>query len=150
MQIILNNVGKRFNREWIFRRCNYEFQSGKTYAITGPNGSGKSTLLQVISGSLIHNEGNIKITNDQLVVTAEQLYVNQKVSDLISNAEMEQSDYRRGGKPNVFFGAQKRYLGMKINVFVFNTIVLVGSAVGLLGLLHWILRRQLEVPRSVK
>jgi hypothetical protein len=39
---------------------------------------------------------------------------------------------------------------MKINVFVFNTIVLVGSAVGLLGLLHWILRRQLEVPRSVK
>ena len=36
-------------------------------------------------------------------VTAEQLYVNQKVSDLISNAEMEQSDYRRGGKPNVFF-----------------------------------------------
>jgi hypothetical protein len=83
-------------------------------------------------------------------VTAEQIYVNQKVSDLISNAEMEQSDYRRGGKPNVFFGAEKRYLGMKINVFVFNTIVLVGSAVGLLGLLHWILRRQLEVPRSVK
>ena len=40
-------------------------------------------------------------------VTAEQLYVNQKVSDLISNAEMEQSDYRRGGKPNVFFGAGK-------------------------------------------
>ena len=35
MQIILNNVGKRFNREWIFRRCSYEFQSGKTYAITG-------------------------------------------------------------------------------------------------------------------
>jgi hypothetical protein len=28
-------------------------------------------------------------------VTAEQLYVNQKVSDLISNAEMEQSDYPR-------------------------------------------------------
>ena len=27
-------------------------------------------------------------------VTAEQLYVNQKVTDLISKAEMEQSDYR--------------------------------------------------------
>jgi hypothetical protein len=83
-------------------------------------------------------------------VTAEQIYVNQKVSDLISNAEMEQSDYRRGGKPNVFFGAEKRYLGLKINVFVFNTIVLVGSTLGLLGLLHWILRRQLEVRRSGK
>jgi hypothetical protein len=81
-------------------------------------------------------------------VTAEQLYVNQKVSDLISNAEMEQSDYRRGGKLNVFFGEEKRYLGMKVNVFIFNTIVLIGSTLGLLGILHWILRRQLEVRRS--
>lgn len=80
-------------------------------------------------------------------VTAEQLYVNQKVSDLISNAEMEQSDYRRGGKLNVFFGQEKRYLGMKVNVFLFNTIVLIGSTFALLGLLHWILRRQLEVRR---
>jgi ABC transport system ATP-binding/permease protein len=80
-------------------------------------------------------------------VTAEQVYVNQKVSDLISNAEMEQSDYRRGSRPNVFFGAEKRYLGVKISVFVFNTIVLVGSTLGLLGLLFWILRRQLEVRR---
>ena len=81
-------------------------------------------------------------------VTGEQLYVNQKISDLISNAEMEQTDYRRGGHPNVFFGAEKRYLGVKVTVFVFNTIVLIGSTLGLLGLLHWILRRQLEVRRS--
>jgi len=81
-------------------------------------------------------------------VTAEQLYVNQKISDLISNAEMEQSDYRRSGKLNVFFGEGKRYLGVNVNVFVFNTIVLVGSTLALLGLLHWILRRQLEVRRS--
>jgi hypothetical protein len=80
-------------------------------------------------------------------VTAEQLYVNQKVSDLMSNAEMEQNDYRRSGKLNVFFGAEKWYLGMKVNVFVFNTIVLIGSTLGLLGLLHWILRRQLQVRR---
>ena len=81
-------------------------------------------------------------------VTADQLYVNQKISDLISNAEMEQNDYRRGGKPNVFFGAQKRYFGMTFSVFVFNTVVLIGSTLGLLGLLHWILRRQLEVRTS--
>ena len=61
---------------------------------------------------------------------------------------MEQTDYRRGGRPNVFFGAEKRYLGMKVNIFVFNTMVLIGSTLALLGLLHWILRRQLEVRRS--
>ena len=81
-------------------------------------------------------------------VTAEQVYTNQKVSDLISNAEMEQSDYRRGSRPNVFFGAVKRYLGVNVSVFVFNTIVLIGSTVGLLILLNWILRRQLEVRRT--
>jgi len=81
-------------------------------------------------------------------VTAEQIYVNQKVSDLISNAEMEQSDYRRGNRPNVFFGAQKHYFGINISVFVFNTTVLIASTLGLLALLHWILRKQLEVRRS--
>jgi hypothetical protein len=81
-------------------------------------------------------------------VTAEQLYVNQKISDLISNAEMEQTDYRRGNRPNVFFGAQKSYLGLRVTVFVWNTIVLIGSTFGLLALLHWILRRQLQVRRS--
>ncbi len=40
-------------------------------------------------------------------ITAEQLYVNQKISDLIANAEMEQNDYRRGGKPNVFLRRRK-------------------------------------------
>jgi hypothetical protein len=100
----------------------------------------------ILSGKEKFDRSRFKDVNGP--ITAEQVYVNQKVSDLISNAEMEQSDYRRAGKPNVFFGAEKRYLGMKIDVFVFNTIVLVGSALGLLGLLHWILRRQLEVRRS--
>ncbi len=65
MQITLNNTGKRYNREWIFRHVNYEFYPGKSYAITGPNGSGKSTLLQVIAGAVLHSEGEIqyKITD---------------------------------------------------------------------------------------
>jgi ABC-type multidrug transport system ATPase subunit len=74
MQITLNNVGKRFNREWIFRHCSYQFQSGKSYAITGANGSGKSTLLQVISGSLTHNEGSIQVKSEQQTINSEQLY----------------------------------------------------------------------------
>lgn len=59
MQISLNNTGKRYNREWIFRHFSYTFLAGKKYAITGPNGSGKSTLLQVIAGAVQHNEGTI-------------------------------------------------------------------------------------------
>lgn len=60
MKISLINAGKRFNRDWIFRKVNYEFISGKSYAITGPNGSGKSTLLQMIGGAITQSEGEIK------------------------------------------------------------------------------------------
>ena len=74
MQITLNNLGKRFNREWIFRHFTCQFHSGKTYAITGSNGAGKSTLLQVIAGSLTHNEGNIEFNNEQQPTNNEQLY----------------------------------------------------------------------------
>lgn len=59
MKIKLHNVGKRYNRDWIFRRFSYEFIPGGRYAIIGPNGSGKSTLLNVISGGVLHNEGTI-------------------------------------------------------------------------------------------
>ena len=62
----LDNVGKRYNREWIFRHLNYEFHTGKRYAITGPNGSGKSTLLQVIGGALMHNEGDIQFQGSEI------------------------------------------------------------------------------------
>ena len=65
MQIILSNIGKRFNREWIFRNLSYDFVASKKYAITGSNGSGKSTLLQVIAGSLTFNEGTIILNNEK-------------------------------------------------------------------------------------
>ncbi|MEN9570072.1 MAG: hypothetical protein RL172_1303 [Bacteroidota bacterium] len=65
MNITLTNTGKRFNREWIFRGLNYQFNAGGKYAITGPNGSGKSTLLQVIAGATMHSEGSISYTQSQ-------------------------------------------------------------------------------------
>jgi len=63
MKISLQNLGKRFNREWIFRHFNYEFISPKSYAITGPNGSGKSTLLQIIGGASTLSEGKVLYEN---------------------------------------------------------------------------------------
>lgn len=60
MNIEATDLGKRFNRTWIFRHLDYQFSAGIFYAITGPNGSGKSTLLQILSGSRLHNEGSLK------------------------------------------------------------------------------------------
>lgn len=74
MQITLHNIGRRFNREWIFREVEYTFQSGLTYAVLGANGSGKSTLLQIIAGSLTPSEGSITYQNTERQLEVESVF----------------------------------------------------------------------------
>jgi len=62
MKIVLENIGKRYNYEWIFRGINHTFYQNKHTVIRGANGSGKSTLLQVILGSTVSSEGALKYT----------------------------------------------------------------------------------------
>ena len=77
-------------------------------------------------------------------LSAERLYVNQKTTDLVNKAEMEQSDYRESRFLNVFFGPEKRYFGMQASVLVFNAWVLVLSSLGMFVALYFILRHQLK------
>jgi len=73
MKIDLQNAGRRFNQEWIFRNFNYQFSSAGKYAVLGPNGSGKSTLISVILGSLAPSEGVILYADD-IDIPVEQIY----------------------------------------------------------------------------
>ena len=81
-------------------------------------------------------------------VTAEQLYTNQKVLDLVSKAEMEQADYRDSRHPNVFFGPVKHYFGLTIPLIWFNTAVMLLSSGAIFGILFVILRRQIRLTRG--
>jgi len=67
MKIMLQNIGKRFNDEWIFKNLNYDFETGNNYAILGANGSGKSTLLQVLAGSSIPSVGKLVYSNGKAI-----------------------------------------------------------------------------------
>lgn len=80
MKIDLTNLGKRYNREWIFRNLNFRFDIHKRYAITGPNGSGKSTLLQLIAGSTIYNEGSIEYSILNKEISPDKIYKNLSFS----------------------------------------------------------------------
>jgi ABC-type multidrug transport system ATPase subunit len=80
MKIRLTNVGKRFNREWIFRNLDFEFHSQRSFAITGPNGSGKSTLLQIIAGATTFNEGAIDYFLSGKQLAEEKVYANIAVA----------------------------------------------------------------------
>ena len=74
MKINLVNAGKRFNREWIFRNADLEFNASNSYAITGPNGSGKSTVLQCIGGMLQLSEGSIQFNTNNSSLPNEEVY----------------------------------------------------------------------------
>lgn len=77
-------------------------------------------------------------------VTAEQLFTNTKVSDLVSKAEMEQSDYRETKHLNVFFGPMKEYFGIRANILVFNSGVLIVSSLIMFFILYGILTLQMR------
>jgi ABC-type multidrug transport system ATPase subunit len=66
-------LSKRFNREWIFKNLNFEFQGANTFAITGPNGSGKSTLLQVLWGQVSQTSGVLQYQHANEKIPVEEI-----------------------------------------------------------------------------
>jgi ABC-type multidrug transport system ATPase subunit len=58
-EISLTDAGKRFNKDWIFKGLDFQFEHGNHYALIGNNGSGKSTLLQIIAGYTTLSKGTI-------------------------------------------------------------------------------------------
>ncbi len=100
--------------------------------------------------------------------TTERLYTNQKVTDLVTNAETVQNDIRRMDAQgrmhpiNLFFSPEKSwalpyYRGhwqsphwelketrIRMTVFTYATTILVGTSLALLASLYGILKRQLR------
>lgn len=100
---------------------------------------------RVINGGPLDRQ---QIVNHSGTVTAEQLYTNQKIIDLVSKAEMEQADYRNKSHPNVFFGPVKYYWGIIFNILAFNVGVLLFSTGAILFILYLILRRQIKIRQD--
>lgn len=74
MKISLQNIGRRFNREWIFKGVDYTFENNYSYAILGSNGSGKSTLLQVLNGNLAPSAGDLGYTYQDKKIAPEAVF----------------------------------------------------------------------------
>ena len=74
MKITLQDIGRRYNRDWIFRHIDYTFSVGHKYAVLGPNGSGKSTLLKVLCGNLTPSEGKIKYQHEDSEIAVDRIF----------------------------------------------------------------------------
>jgi ABC-type multidrug transport system ATPase subunit len=74
MQVKLENLTKRFNRELIFKNLDFTFNQEESYALIGPNGSGKSTLLQIIAGFALPSSGVVTYQNGTDFIEVEDIF----------------------------------------------------------------------------
>jgi ABC-type multidrug transport system ATPase subunit len=74
MKLVLNNIGKKFPPDWIFKKIDFQFNEGQKYALIGPNGSGKSTLLKILSGHLTPSQGKLLPFLNDTLIPLDQLY----------------------------------------------------------------------------
>ena len=72
MSLSLINIAKRYNRDWVFRNANYQFEIPGSYVIKGSNGSGKSTLLKILSGFSSPTEGKLKLLLNSKYIPTEK------------------------------------------------------------------------------
>jgi ABC-type multidrug transport system ATPase subunit len=86
-------------------------------------------------------------------VSTDQMYTNQKIADVVTKAEVEQSDYRRSYRVNVFFSPEKHHfyemlgdrgIGWTGSVWFRNGFILIAISLVQLALLRSILKRQLS------
>jgi len=100
MQISLEQACKRFNKEWIFKNLNFQFEAGKHYALVGNNGSGKSTLLQIIAGYSGLTKGSIHWSPFDAINIYEQISFAAPYLELVEEfTATEQFEFQAQFKP---------------------------------------------------
>lgn len=72
--LTIKDLGKRFNREWLFDGLSIEIPDKTIIAITGHNGSGKSTLLKIIAGLQLPTHGTVSMSIQGKTIPSEEHY----------------------------------------------------------------------------
>lgn len=66
MEIILKNLTKEINGNYVVNNVNLTFHSGKIYGLCGYNGCGKTMLMRLIAGIIRPTMGTVTIDGKQL------------------------------------------------------------------------------------
>ncbi|MBL7828036.1 MAG: ABC transporter ATP-binding protein [Saprospiraceae bacterium] len=104
MNIRVENLGKRYRFDWIFKGMSYQFEAGKRYAILGANGSGKSTLMKILSGHLSPSKGKLVYELSGKTINPDDIYRQVAYAapyiDLIEELTLEEAiRFHAGIKP---------------------------------------------------
>lgn len=92
MEIIIDNLSKRYGYQWILKDIQLNLTNNHIYGLSGINGSGKSTFIKLISGHLPASSGHIfyKINGKKLPPAAwySELSIVAPYTDLIQEYNM--------------------------------------------------------------
>ncbi|MEM6800730.1 MAG: ATP-binding cassette domain-containing protein [Bacteroidota bacterium] len=70
----LLEIGKKYNRNWLFKDISFSLKEKKKLALVGTNGSGKSTLLRIIAGQTSPSIGKIRYKEAGENIPLDQAY----------------------------------------------------------------------------
>lgn len=67
MELIVQDLFKKYGKNEVLKGCNYKFSSGKIIGLLGKNGSGKTTFFNIVNQELKFELGNLMIEEDGVV-----------------------------------------------------------------------------------
>ena len=98
-------VSKKYGKKEVLKNINLQLERGKIVGLLGPNGSGKTTLIKIINGLLTADEGDIKVSGEQIGIESKNIisylpdrtYLADwmKVKDILSMFEDFYKDFSR-------------------------------------------------------
>ena len=66
-------VSKKYGKKEVLKNINLQLERGKIIGLLGPNGSGKTTLIKIINGLLTADEGDIKVSSEQIGIESKKI-----------------------------------------------------------------------------
>lgn len=76
MELIIDNVAKKFGEKIILDETSFQFKKGKIYGLLGRNGAGKTTLFNCISKNVVLDSGQIYLKGKDI---SDQSYGNADI-----------------------------------------------------------------------
>ena len=66
-------VSKKYGKKEVLKNINLQLERGKIIGFLGPNGSGKTTFIKIINGLLTADEGDIKVSGEQIGIESKKI-----------------------------------------------------------------------------
>jgi putative ABC transport system ATP-binding protein len=94
--ITLNNLSKQFGQKIVFEGVNFQFKSGKSYALIGKSGSGKTTLLNSIARLERQTSGEIFLDGKDIWHMKESNFFKNQLGYIFQNfALIDDATFRK-------------------------------------------------------